>query len=192
MDPGHISKLERSLRPPPEIVPTVQRIGAALGFMPDSAEFRELVETAYRERFPRKQQGGISAILTVIPATAAVPRGRGLGGLSPQSEIPTDPAKPLIDVSGDEATIPTNDLMARLAPKWREAAPVPPIDSTLLSDRLFHMLQSALTGYGYRVTEFSREEDIFAFVFSQPNKAKFRLEARLSRVSSPDETPPKS
>src|SRR5262249_23722967 len=122
----------------------------------------------------------------------AVPRGRGLGGLSPQSEIPTDPAKPLIDVSGDEATIPTNDPMARPARYWRQAAPVPPIDPTLLSDRLVHILQSALTGYGYRVTEFSREEDMFAFVFSQPNRAKFRLEARISRVSAPDATPPKS
>jgi len=36
-------------------VPHVQRIGAALGMGSESAEFKKLVEAAYKERFPKEK-----------------------------------------------------------------------------------------------------------------------------------------
>src|SRR5262245_25979065 len=56
MDQGLLSKIERGLRPPPQIVPHVQRIANALGLEPKSADFKELTETAYRVRFQAKKQ----------------------------------------------------------------------------------------------------------------------------------------
>jgi transcriptional regulator with XRE-family HTH domain len=171
IDPGHISKIERSLRPPPEIVPTIQRIGEALGFEPDSAEFRELVETAYRERFPRKQKGGISAILTVLPSG----RSRaGLSGLSPQAippdftlpptggipfpKIPAEAAKTLLDVSGTLAAAPTGDLL--LPADWLTGGAVP---------------------RGCRASQFSWKDDTFAFTLHLPSGSDYRIEGRISR-----------
>lgn len=54
MDQGLLSKIERGKRPPPQLVPRVQRIGAALGMGEESLEFKELVEAATRNASPRK------------------------------------------------------------------------------------------------------------------------------------------
>jgi transcriptional regulator with XRE-family HTH domain len=51
MDQGLLSKIERGHRPPPQIVPCVERMAKAFGFENESAEHRQLVEMAYRERF---------------------------------------------------------------------------------------------------------------------------------------------
>jgi transcriptional regulator with XRE-family HTH domain len=96
LDQGYLSKVERALRPPPQIVPHVQRIAAALGFRPDSAEFQELIEAAYRERFPRKQKPGISEILTVTAgadAETTLRRSGGLSGIS-STELTVDASLP--------------------------------------------------------------------------------------------------
>jgi hypothetical protein len=63
MDQGLLSKIERGKRPPPQLVPHVQRIGAALSMESDSAEFKELVETAYKERFPKEKWPAIVGMI---------------------------------------------------------------------------------------------------------------------------------
>jgi hypothetical protein len=62
MDQGLLSKIERGKRPPPQLVPHVQQIGAALGFGPESPELKELVEAAYKERFGKEKWPEILSI----------------------------------------------------------------------------------------------------------------------------------
>ena len=85
MDQGLLSKIERGLRPPPQITsPTLARIAAGLGFGPPSEQFQELLQAAYRGR-----SGDPLAIAPYIPtlhlltAKTANPV-RGLGGLTPE------------------------------------------------------------------------------------------------------------
>ena len=88
MDQGLLSKIERGKRPPPQIVPHVQRIAEALGLEVGSAELIELVEVAYRERFGKK--GKWSEIVSVsfgkekeLVLTRTPVVSRGLAGYAP-------------------------------------------------------------------------------------------------------------
>ena len=76
MDQGLLSKIERGLRPPPQIVPYVQHTAEALGFAVDSGEYKQLIETAYRERFrtSRSAAGQIISLTLAEEARAAEPR----------------------------------------------------------------------------------------------------------------------
>src|SRR5712692_619692 len=51
IDQGLLSKIERGLRPAPQLVPYVHRIAERFGLDSSSQEYKELCETAYRERF---------------------------------------------------------------------------------------------------------------------------------------------
>lgn len=121
MDQGLLSKIERGKRPPPQLVPHVQRIGAALGMGIESAEFKELVEAAYRERFPREKW---PAILSLEPGEGGVvelvriPVHRsGLGGYTPpttrESVRPDSPAGLELGLRPD-GSLPPPDLTREL------------------------------------------------------------------------------
>jgi len=62
IDQGLLSKIERGKRPPPQIVPYVQRIAVVLGFAEGSTEFTELMQAAYSGRFGQKWPGGIVSV----------------------------------------------------------------------------------------------------------------------------------
>jgi transcriptional regulator with XRE-family HTH domain len=88
MDQGLLSKIERGLRPPPEIVPHVQRIAEAFGFKKASKEYEELLEAAYRERFGKRKlgsplKGAIVQFVLDAPQAAG-----GLSGYSPEPVAP--------------------------------------------------------------------------------------------------------
>ena len=95
MDQGLLSKIERGKRPPPQLVPQVQRIAAALGLEVESAKFKELMEVAYRERFGKQENWPSILSITasekgkglVLKRQPVVPR--GLHGYAPSetSEI---------------------------------------------------------------------------------------------------------
>jgi hypothetical protein len=93
IDQGLLSKIERGLRPPPEIVPYVQRMATRFGLEPNSKEYSELLQVAYRERFP-EQGGGGGRILTLgLPDRPLDPGvSRGLGGLPLEDTHPDSPA----------------------------------------------------------------------------------------------------
>src|ERR1700730_17209653 len=57
IDQGLLSKIERGLRPPPQIIPHVQRIADRFGFAPTSKEYVELIEAAYEGRFSDSPEG---------------------------------------------------------------------------------------------------------------------------------------
>jgi transcriptional regulator with XRE-family HTH domain len=99
MDQGLLSKIERGKRPPPQLVPHVQRIGAALGFGTESPELKELVEAAYKERFGKEKWPEILIVSAAQGPTGPVELVRqpvsrsGLGGYTPSATreiIPPD------------------------------------------------------------------------------------------------------
>lgn len=90
MDQGLLSKIERGKRPPPQIVPHVEKIALAFGFGPNSPEFKELAETAHRERKNQKWPSILSLTLgeqgreqgkVVLVREPVVPK--GLSGYAP-------------------------------------------------------------------------------------------------------------
>lgn len=92
IDQGLLSKIERGLRPPPQIIPHVQRISERFGFALTSRENQELVDAAYRERFPgdREHVERLPAI-TLLESNKASPV-RGLSGFPPELTHPDSPA----------------------------------------------------------------------------------------------------
>jgi transcriptional regulator with XRE-family HTH domain len=107
LDQGLLSKIERGVRPPPQIVPHVERIALALGLAHDSREYRQLMESAYKDRFGKRTavhriSGGIVSIeLEEARPSDLVARlhlkqpavsSRGLGDLPPELAAPDSPA----------------------------------------------------------------------------------------------------
>ena len=83
MDQGLLSKIERGVRPPPQLIPHVQRIAEHFRLAPESSEHRELFDTAYEERFGRKPRGPV-----LIELSRATTPSRGLSGLPPEYTAP--------------------------------------------------------------------------------------------------------
>jgi transcriptional regulator with XRE-family HTH domain len=84
MDQGLLSKIERGLRPPPQIIPHIQRMAQRFGFEPASREYRELFEAAYAERF-----GGNRTDTKRRPILLEF---GGLSGVPPELTAPDSPA----------------------------------------------------------------------------------------------------
>lgn len=88
LDQGLLSKIERGLRPPPEIVPFVERLARCFQLDTSSAEYRQLMDAAYRDRFADDPP---AAKRPAYLMTLGFER-RGLGGLPPEFTGPDSPA----------------------------------------------------------------------------------------------------
>jgi hypothetical protein len=126
MDQGLLSKIERGLRPPPEIVPHVQRIAEAFGFKKGSTEYEELVNAAYQERFGKRKQGSPlkGAIVSFVLDTGRT--APGLSGWSPEPARPesTDYQPSAFDLDEFEAHMDKilQSRMFESAPDLRDIA----------------------------------------------------------------------
>jgi hypothetical protein len=102
MDQGLLSKIERGLRPPPQIgSPVFQRIATRFGFEPTSQEYRQLLEAACEGRFGRSEKAKAAPTITVLLA----PKGsqaRGLSGLPPELTPPGSAAGEYLRSQGIE------------------------------------------------------------------------------------------
>jgi len=177
LDQGTVSKIERGILRAPRL-PRVRLIAKALGLSPDSPQWKQLVEAAWRDRYDEEYGSGISEILTVLPSG----RSAGMSGLPPQTaqpgitlpptveisfpDIPAEPARPLIDLRGPAATTPTTDILS-------------------LSDWLAGA-KTMLTAGGCRVTEFSQRGVTITMVVRLPSGADYRIKARITPLPSPD------
>lgn len=56
IDAGLLSKIERGLRPPPQLVPYVQNMAAALRLEEGTADLKRFTDTAYKVRFRGRSQ----------------------------------------------------------------------------------------------------------------------------------------
>jgi transcriptional regulator with XRE-family HTH domain len=93
MDQGLLSKIERGLRPPPQIIPHIQRMAERFEFEPASREYRELLEAAYAERFGenRTDTKRRAVLLEWSPVTSSS-RALGLSGVSAELTASESPA----------------------------------------------------------------------------------------------------
>lgn len=188
MDPGFVSKIERGVRPPPQIVPHVHRIAAVLGFDQSSEEFRMLVEAAYQGRFGEKPKGGVAEIVTVIPASLVSPGSTGLSGLPLQTRS-TETAQPLVGLVGAAATTPTASLLDQLAqegqplrrsndqpPRFQESLDTPEDWGQMLNQcGLGLWLYRTITSAGLRITQFGYDKQTFSFEVDLPDGKRHRL-----------------
>jgi hypothetical protein len=81
LDQGQLSRIERGLRPPPDIYPNVQLIAEKFGFEPTSHQYRELMGSAIEERFGSNAPPSPTLHFLVAPKGSRV---MGLRGLRPE------------------------------------------------------------------------------------------------------------
>jgi transcriptional regulator with XRE-family HTH domain len=176
MDQGLLSKIERGKRPPPQIVPHVQRIAAALGFPNGSSEFRELLAVAYRERFGgQKWPDGIVSLSleegqTVLTHTPVVPHGLGEYA-PPESREIMPPDSPLRRELG---LYPEQHVAVDRAQFGHETAfPWGPAGMASLSP--MGLVQQILAALGATITRFEQQGESFNLEIRLPDFREYQI-----------------
>ena len=176
IDQGLLSKIERALRPPPQIVPFVQRLASCFQLNPSSKEYRQLMDAAYRERFGESPRKG-ALLVTYGPAI-----GRGLGGLPPELTAPDSPAgqyyKSLGHKVGEGLKDSGDDAVAER--RWgsieRPRFPVaarPPDRPGVPRGSVLGQLLSAAARYGVQVTRYEQKEKRFKLEIVWPGGEEY-------------------
>lgn len=184
MDQGLLSKVENGKRPPPQLVPHVQRIAAALGLKDDSAEFKELFEIAYRERFGKKESWPsiVSVVLSErgqpeLVRTPVVPR--GLSGYAPPETHETiHPDSPLgrrFSIRSDEEIQQTWGPI--LTPEVAIPCGLREILSKSTEGLWVQQMLVGLANLGVTLTQFTRKGDHFTLDFRLPDGREYAVSA---------------
>lgn len=175
MDQGLLSKIERGVRPPPQIVPGVQRIAEALQLQPGSPEFKELLNLAGEERFGKKKWPGIVSLtlddrgLPLVIHHPVVPR--GLSGYEPpESRETLHPGDPRYErIMGQRSDDPPPDSGFLNWAKLDQSpvfAPSDPAAGPITSQPYqIDTLLSMFASVGVSITRFQQESTGFTLEF---------------------------
>ncbi len=179
IDQGLLSKIERGLRRPPQLVPYVERLTSRFKLKPSSTEYRQLVDAAYRERFGGGPTKGANPPLLL---TLGVAPSRGLSGVNPYWTAPDSPAGRYYRSQGprvsaglnapDDTVAGAQPAEARLkGPTLPAATPsVPPV-MTNATD--FAQLLSMAAGYGIEVNRFEQKGNRCRVEFRSPRGEEY-------------------
>ncbi|MBZ5635360.1 MAG: helix-turn-helix transcriptional regulator [Acidobacteriia bacterium] len=184
MDQGLLSKIERGLRPPPQIVPHIQRMAERFGFEPASPEYRELLETAYAERFGanRTDTKRRQVLIELSPITNP-PRALGLSGLPPELTAPDSPAGQYYRSQGIKVGQADNRKPATLS-RFPEGAARPFAGPNFFN---WSQLIDLLTSAGMELVSFQQDDNDgkgplrIRAVLRPPDGGNFELELSLQR-----------
>jgi hypothetical protein len=188
MDQGLLSKIERGLRPPPEIVPHIQRMAERFGLKPTSPEYAKLLGAAYAERFGenRTDRRRNPFLIELSPVTkSSLPL--GLSGVPPEFTAPDSPAGRYYRSQGfqvgqalDLANPEGSAKRSRLS-----EAPVPPFSG--LTSFNWSQLIDSLTSAGVKLVSFQQDDNDgkgplrISAVLRPPDGGTFELELSLQR-----------
>lgn len=182
MDQGLLSKIERGLRPPPEIIPHVQRIAEAFGFERGSAEYEELTTAAFQERFPMR---AAPVIVTLMPLGEPARSRGGLSGLPADLAAPGSPASQYYASLRAKAFETTQPAAApAYSPRRdKEQPPKPPA----LAGIAFGLRQAIdlFVSMGINVMRFEQGEEGFECVFKVPDGTEYEMRIRPKNPSIP-------
>jgi hypothetical protein len=174
IDQGLLSKIERGLRPPPQIVPYVQRIAERFKFQPASKEYEELVNAAYHERFKQDDSRPVKPIptITFLVSGNRSPV-RGLSGLPPELTRPP---------SLETRHHPSQSAGARrgLDPALLARQTTPPLalGGGLSPLQLSEAMTAMLASTGLQIVSFQQRGDRFQGVIRTPDGKE--LEIKIS------------
>jgi transcriptional regulator with XRE-family HTH domain len=181
MDQGLLSKIERGLRPPPEIVPHVQRIAEALGFKRESAEYQELVNAAVQERFAKRKQGGPmgtkGSIVSFVLADPDPPP--GLAGLPPELTPPDSNAGQYYAALRAKAVETVRSVESRMSPPDHDQEqPLGAKALLVLPEFVLHEAIDFMFLRGIQLTSFEQQDESFRCSFKLPNGAEYEVRIR--------------